>query len=274
MNGAHEVVHEGRVMRHEMTTRASPSQVWSAWTEPARVSEWLTDRAEGGVGAGLTYTWIWDWCDMTVPYRVAGAETDRHLVLESDTRNAPGPVLEITISMRGGRTVVNLVASGFGETADWDAEYEGTNAGWHAMLAVLQNYVEHHYGEPRSTFTAMRPAQFDSDRVVGEWFTGEGLSRWLVERGGVGEEGSSFALTLRDGGSFTGRVLAVASREVQLAWDEIGGVVGLMVMPGASGQGTLCINGGGWRLPAEAAAEVEAKLERSLDRLVGQMGSA
>jgi uncharacterized protein YndB with AHSA1/START domain len=205
---------------------------------------------------------------MKVPYRVVATEPDRRLVLESEARGAPGPVLEITITTRAGRTVVNLVASGFGETADWDDEYEGTNGGWHGMLAVLKTYVEHHFGESRSLFTAMRSVTVDPDRVVGEWFTGRGPGRWLVNGGSVGSEGSQFALTLCEGGSFTGQVLAVAPREVQLTWDEINGVVGLSVMPGEAGQVLLCINGGGWNLPAAAASEVESKLNRSLDRLV------
>jgi len=39
--------HRGRVMRHEITTRASADQVWSAWTQMEKLQQWFPDRAEG-----------------------------------------------------------------------------------------------------------------------------------------------------------------------------------------------------------------------------------
>ncbi len=48
----------------------------------------------------------------------------------------------------GGTCVVRLINSGFGSGAEWDAEYDATEAGWRLFLYNLRLYLTHFPGQP------------------------------------------------------------------------------------------------------------------------------
>jgi hypothetical protein len=52
-----------------------------------------------------------------------------------------------------------MMASGFGEGADWDWEYDGTFHGWDPFHKIMKHYLEHHGGEAaqNAVFYAMLP---------------------------------------------------------------------------------------------------------------------
>ena len=159
--------HGGRIIRDEIRTTASSQQVWEAWTDPAKIAQWFTDRAEGKPEVGRTFTWFFDKFGYVLPHTVVAAEPGKRFALKWDQPGAgyPPGLLEITIHREGGETVLRLVNSGFKESADWNDEYEGIVSGWHMALAILKHYLENYFGQPKSQFLVMRPAQFEYERL-------------------------------------------------------------------------------------------------------------
>lgn len=51
---------------------------------------------------------------------------------------------DYVLEAEGGKTVLRLVHSGFGSSADWDSEYEGTREGWSACFVGLKEGLEQH----------------------------------------------------------------------------------------------------------------------------------
>jgi hypothetical protein len=175
-------------------------------------------------------------------------------------------ILEVTISKEGGETVIKLVNSGFREGAEWNEEFEGTDSGWRMALALLKHYLENYFGISRSSFLAMKSAEFSFDQIVPLHRTAAGLQEWLTKSGEYGEVGESFSLELQEGGKASGRVLAKTKRETALSWNEIRGVLELKAFS-MGPQKMLCVRGCGWGLSAEKAKELEAQMERAIERL-------
>jgi len=223
-----EVPHTGRLIRNGFRTSASPRWVWEAWANPARTSEWFTDRAEGEARAGSGITWYWDRFGYVVPYEVFAAVPDEQLVLTGQPPGRPRFYLEVEIEHHGGETLVTLINSGFLDGGAWDDEFEGISSGWQMALATLKLYLEKYFGRPRTQFMPMRPVRVDAlPDLLPYYRTASGLARWLTDSGEVGEPNSRYALTLKGGGGWTGHVLVVTKAEVLLEANEIGGCVGL-----------------------------------------------
>jgi uncharacterized protein YndB with AHSA1/START domain len=265
--------HIGRIIRAEIRTKATPQEAYDAWADPEKIAHWFPDRAEGKAEPGATITWIFDKFNYRIPYEVLIAEPAEKFAIRWDP--APGMnagILEVTISTEGGETVIRLVNSGFREGADWNEEFEGTDSGWRMALALLKHYLENYFGTPRASFLVMRPAEFSFEQVVHLHRTGPGLRRWLTKSGEYGEVGESFALELQEGGKVSGRVLAKTKRETTLSWDETHGVLELKAFS-MGPQKILCVRGCGWGLPAEKAKELEAQMERAVERLAAALAA-
>ncbi len=266
--------HKGRVIRAEMRTSAPPQQVYEAWANPKKIAHWFPDKAEGEAEVGATITWIFDKFNYRIPYEVVRAEPGKCFAVQWNppTGGDPG-ILEVTIAREGGETVVRLVNSGFRDAAEWNEEFEGVESGWQMALALLKHYLENYFGTPRSSFLAMRPASFSCEALLLSHRTAEGLARWLTSTGGFGTVGERFSLALREGGTASGRVLAVTKGEVALGWDEIRGALELKAFSMGS-QKMLCVHGCGWGLSPERSKEIEQQMERALERLAAALSSA
>ncbi len=156
---------KGRIIQKEMTTRATPQQVWEAWAHPEKLPQWFTDGAEGEAKAGSSLTWIFDKFDYRSTYEVLEARPEERLVLTATPPGRSPFVVEIDIEQTGGSTVLKLVHSGFGDGAEWDDEYQGVNSGWEMALAVLKHYLENYFGRPRHHALVMLPAEYTSSQL-------------------------------------------------------------------------------------------------------------
>ncbi len=183
---------KGRVMRKEMTTRAAPREVWEAWADPAKLAQWFTDGAEGEAKAGGSMTWIFDKFGYRFTYDVLEARPEERLVLTVTPPGRSSPwLLEIDIEQAGGRTVLKLVQSGFGEGAEWDDEYQGINSGWDMALAILKHYLENYFGRPRHHALVMVPFEYSSSQLRPFYREERSLAKWLTRDGAVGEPGAT-----------------------------------------------------------------------------------
>lgn len=78
---------------------------------------------------------------------------------------------------------------------------------------------------------------------------------------------------LQDGGSLSGRVLAVTQREVILSWEEIGGTLelkGFSMGP----QRVVGLRWMTWKLDHDAAARLRPDLEKAVARFAGLFPAA
>jgi len=266
--------HHGRVFEAEIRTTASPEQVYEAWADPEKIAQWFVDRAEGKAEPGGTITWFFDKFNYTIPYEVLHAEPGKRFTIRWNP--PPGMnagIHDVTITKEGGVTVMRMIESGFREGAAWDEEYEGTASGWHMALAVLKHYLENYFGKPRSSFLAMKPADFTFERLLPLHRTAAGLQKWLTTNGSPDEVGEKFKMELKQGGSVTGKVLVKTKRETALSWEEIHGALelkGFSMGP----QKMICVRGCGWGLSAERAKEIERQMEQALDLLAEALSHA
>jgi uncharacterized protein YndB with AHSA1/START domain len=265
------IEHIGRMLRAEIRTKATPQQAYDAWADPEKIAHWFPDRAEGKAEPGATITWVFEKFNYRIPYEVLIAQpAEKFAIRWNPPPGMSAGVLEVTIAKEGGETVIKLVNSGFREGAEWNEEFEGTDSGWRMALALLKHYLENYFGISRSSFLAMKSAEFSFDQIVPLHRTAAGLQKWLTKSGEYGEVGESFSLELQEGGKASGRVLAKTKRGTALSWNEIRGVLELKAFS-MGPQKMLCVRGCGWGLSAEKAIELEAQMERAVERLAALM---
>jgi uncharacterized protein YndB with AHSA1/START domain len=265
------IEHIGRMLRAEIRTKATPQQAYDAWADPEKIAHWFPDRAEGKAEPGATITWVFEKFNYRIPYEVLIAQpAEKFAIRWNPPPGMSAGVLEVTIAKEGGETVIKLVNSGFREGAEWNEEFEGTDSGWRMALALLKHYLENYFGISRSSFLAMKSAEFSFDQIVPLHRTAAGLQKWLTKSGEYSEVGESFSLELQEGGKASGRVLAKTKRGTALSWNEIRGLLELKAFS-MGPQKMLCVRGCGWGLSAEKAKELEAQMERAIERLAALM---
>lgn len=154
--------HETRV-----SIAASIEEVWKALTEPEALARWFAPRmiVKPGPGGEITADWgpglewktvieVWE------PNRHLRLAETRDRVLSGapdEERLEPRRLVEdFYIEANGAETVLRLVHSGFGSSAAWDQEYEGTRDGWQSCFLRLKIGLERYPGKPVHNFIARR----------------------------------------------------------------------------------------------------------------------
>lgn len=125
--------------------RASKEEVWRALTEAEEIVKWFSPEARVTPGAGGTTWGSWG-AGMEGTARIEIWEPGAHLRTLSER---PGPqrvAVDYLIESKGGSTVLRVVQSGFGASAEWDAEYESTRLGWPMFLETMRWGLERHRG--------------------------------------------------------------------------------------------------------------------------------
>jgi uncharacterized protein YndB with AHSA1/START domain len=270
--------HQGRMLQLEMRTSASPEQVYQAWADPVKLSQWFTDNARGEAKPGSTMYWIFEKFAYEIPYEVVDAVPGKLLALGGELPGRPPFLLEVVIERQGGETVLRLVNSGFLDGGKWDEEYEGVASGWEMSLALLRYYLERHFGEPKRSFLAIEPAQYAPAEML-KWYTDPDLlGEWLA--GGVSgveapvEVGRRVRIPLAEGArTIEGETLAVTRREVAFSWEAEDVVLELKAfMMGPNP--VVSVRGTGWRPDPERFGAIEREMEAALKRLAGRLTPA
>ena len=264
--------HERRVIRDEIKTSASPQQVWEAWADPAKISQWFVDRAEGKAEAGADITWFFDKFNMELHYKVLETVPGERFAIQWPGPMPPPGILEVIIEREGGETLIRLVNSGFREGAQFEEEYEGVVSGWHTSLALLREYVENYFGEPRTTILVIQPGQFEYSQVERYFREPELLAKWLTKSGSIGDLGEACKLLLRGGESVTGRVISRTEHEVAVSWPEARATLELKSFS-MGPQRVLGVRGSGWSMDAKRAQEIEKQMTEAVARLAAELQS-
>lgn len=140
-----------RAIDLDIEVPGSPEQVWeavasgpgiTAWFVPATVDGRVGGTVELDFGPGLGVETA----------RITAWEPPRRFAVEITGEGRPAFAMEWLVEARDGDTcVVRLINSGFGSGADWDAEYDATEAGWRLFLYNLRLYRTHFPGRPCSS---------------------------------------------------------------------------------------------------------------------------
>lgn len=139
---------ESRAAERTLEIDAPVEAVWKALTDADELIRWFPTAAEVGEGVGGAIRLRWrDLYDFRSVVDVW--EPGEHLRY-AFPGDGPGPVVtDYWLEGRGGRTVLRVVTSGFGEGDDWDEFLDGVRHGWDFELRSLRHYLERHAGEDR-----------------------------------------------------------------------------------------------------------------------------
>jgi uncharacterized protein YndB with AHSA1/START domain len=135
----------------------TPEQVWeSIATGPGITSWFVPHTVEGRDGGEVTMDFGPGYGVATA--RVAAWEPPHRLVLQNEGEQ-PLAYEWLVEARAGGTCVVRLVNSGFGTGDDWDAQYDGMDAGWRLFLQNLRLHQERFPGQAARSFlpTQMLP---------------------------------------------------------------------------------------------------------------------
>jgi uncharacterized protein YndB with AHSA1/START domain len=155
--------------------------VWKAIAEGEEIAKWFAPevRVEPGVGGSIYCSWG---PGMEGTMKIAAWEPNQHLGI-AEYRDKPygcsatdAPAAGDGVTRRistdyfieakeGGGTVLRLVQSGFGASADWDAEIESLSRGWPTFFRVMKHGIEKHPGEPARNITIMATSKRNVDEV-------------------------------------------------------------------------------------------------------------
>jgi uncharacterized protein YndB with AHSA1/START domain len=147
--------------------RADPAELWSLWTDPARMSGWLPVTAQGGpLREGASFAWHAD-APFVVGVRTTGRvrrlDAGRTLELELDMRFSPTPsrvTVELIASPGGGSTTVAIRHD---DLPDDDLSLFETNGYGHYWLQHLESLT---------ACAERRPSDHHHHVHVGVYFVG------------------------------------------------------------------------------------------------------
>jgi uncharacterized protein YndB with AHSA1/START domain len=157
-----------RAIDLEVEVPGTPEQVWeavasgpgiTAWFVPAKVDGRVDGTVELDFGPGFG----------TERARITAWEPPRRFVAEVAAEGRPVFATEWLVEARdGGTCVVRLINSGFGSGADWDAEYDATQAGWRVFLFNLRLFLTHFPGQRCASVLVNGQAAGPVERAFGE----------------------------------------------------------------------------------------------------------
>jgi uncharacterized protein YndB with AHSA1/START domain len=250
--------------------------VWRAWTDPAWVSGWMAERADGAVVPGGTIAWRWDSLGLTLDLEVVEHEPPHRFSLRGGAPGRPPQVQSVSLHELPGGTRIHVAHGGFAPGATGDDERAGTAAGWRVMLRVLAHYLAGRTGRRRECAAALAPV-IAPLHVVGELLHDPDRRAWLADGDAppLASEGERYRLRAA-GATLTGHVLALAPPfELALAWDEVDGVLILRAIQIAPGGPVLaCAQAWSWSPQREAWRSARPTIERAVARLVAAAGGA
>ncbi|MEO8024927.1 MAG: SRPBCC domain-containing protein, partial [Bryobacteraceae bacterium] len=132
--------------------------IWRAITEASELARWFAPKmtVEPGVGGFVLADWGpgIEWKTLIEVW-----EPNRHLRLVENRDHLFTPpgieqkfesrklVQDYFLEAKDGKTILRLVHSGFGTSAGWDEEFDGTRGGWAGCFVRLKHSLEEHRGE-------------------------------------------------------------------------------------------------------------------------------
>jgi uncharacterized protein YndB with AHSA1/START domain len=264
---------ETRGHTHELNIDVPIEAVWKAITEPSELANWFPLGAESELGPGGSITYSWG-SEMICSCQIEAWEPGRHLRTSwmEAGENRPSLAVDWHLETDGGGTVLRLVHSGFGQTADFDDEFEGTRHGWTFELRSLQQYLNHHRGQTRRAFWLRRAVNLEPS-AVWERFTG---ANGLILSGDLDARSDEpFRLALASGDAVEGTVIDNAPPRVfaGTADNHNRGLFRFGFESCSTDQPKAHLWLSTWGLPADEVDALERRWSEAMDRTFGASAS-
>ncbi|HEX4908813.1 MAG TPA: SRPBCC domain-containing protein [Actinomycetes bacterium] len=164
-----------RAIELDVEVPGTPEEVWEAVASGPGISAWFVPaKVDGRVGGTVELDFGPGYG--TQAARITTWDPPRRFVAEVTGEGRPTFAAEWLVEARdGGTCVVRLINSGFGSGAEWDAEYDATEAGWRLFLYNLRLYLTHFPGQRCSSILVNGKAAGPVDRAFGELAAALGL---------------------------------------------------------------------------------------------------
>ena len=178
----------------EVEVDAPPDVVWRALTDAEELRRWfpLDARVTPGEGGRVWISWG---PGMEGEAPIHAWDPPRRFGWTEGQEGQPVRIaVDFHLEGRGGRTVVRLVQSGFGASADWDEYYDAVEGGWTYFLFNLRWYLERHRGTPRDLVWVRRPTTLPVPEAWERVLGGGGLG--ILRDGNAPAAGERYRLAL------------------------------------------------------------------------------
>ncbi len=153
----------------------TPEEVWEAIASGPGITAWFVPaKVEGRVGGTVDLDFGPGYGSEVA--RITAWEPPRRFVTEVTGEGRPDFAVEWLVEARdGGTCVVRLINSGFGDGAEWDAEFDATESGWRLFLYNLRLYLTHFPGQPCTSVLVNGKAAGPVPRAYAELAAAVGL---------------------------------------------------------------------------------------------------
>lgn len=182
---------KGRSYEKQFEVAAPAEAIWKAITEGEEMTCWFCQKAtcEPGKGGEQHIDWgggakatqvvaIWE---PNTHLRTEAVRPERSISMDSGLTEPYA--IDWYLEHERGVTRVRMVASGFGDGADWDHEYDGTYHGWDLFHQTLKHYLEHHRGQAAANVVLYAVLAVPPADAWSRLMSAEGL----VKRGSLGD---------------------------------------------------------------------------------------
>ena len=196
-----------RSIVQEIRIGAGAAAVWEALSTAQGLEQWFPLRAEVEPGEGGSIFLSWGE-GAEGRAAITAWEAGKRMRWEERSGDV-AMVVDFLLEPAGEGTLLRLVHSGFGSSAEFDEQYHQTAGGWKYFLLNLQQYLELHAGKLRGLISVREQRSLTGADAFGRLLRGFGLEATLSE--GTAYEGKTAA-----GDVFRGEV-KLANAPVQFA---------------------------------------------------------
>jgi uncharacterized protein YndB with AHSA1/START domain len=251
-----------RTVSREITLDAPAEAVWRALTVAGELTRWFPEYARVRPGPDGSIWMKWEGM-YEAESPVEAWEPERHLRIGFPIHGTVRLATDYHLESDGGRTVLRVVTSGFGEGTDWKEWFDGVSTGWDFELRSLQHYLERHRGQERITLSLR--ARYDVSQEEA-WKRLTGPSGWL-RFAQPPVEGTSYHAQVHSGRALGGTVIqSLAPRQLVLTVDQINdGIMRLELERGNA----VVLWLAAWGIQQEAVRQLEAEWRDSFTNAVG-----
>ena len=260
---------KGRSYEKQFEVAAPAEAVWKAITEGEEMTRWfcqnaICDPGKGGEqhidwGGGAQATQVVAIWEPNAHLRTEAVRPERTTSMDSGLTEPYA--IDWYLEHEGGITRVRMVASGFGEGADWNHEYDGTYHGWDLYHKTLKHYLEHHRGQGAANVVLYAVLTVSPAEAWSRLMSAEGL----VKKGSLDNLtiGAPFSFETSQGDAFTGVVRDYVPGKTFSAMVESlhRSILNLemCLIPGRGHFLYLCLNT--WGMPKEEVDALGARLK-------------
>lgn len=232
--------------------------VWRAITEARSLEQWFPVEARVAPGPDGTIWLSWG----------EGSQGEARIFhWEPNTRFGWGEeyggvrmATDFFLEVRGAKTVVRVVTSGFSDDPAWDDDFHMMEGGWKYFMSHLQVWLERHRGQPRALSHSREQGELPKAEAFAR------LSRALGFAEPPPKEGR-FAATTTEGDRLEGAIIALnPGVQMGLVIENLDHAMLFVEMEGKKDRAKPALWLSTYGLDATASAALAARMQRLYER--------